>query len=103
MATGNAGQLLWKDNWVTFLDAMLQLSILGAAQRSLRLPTRITSLHIDPATHRRKVYSLKGQAQGSPVSRSLPHCAPGHRGPRAPSLPLPVPHSGRRGSEQLPE
>ncbi|KAI5764340.1 FASN protein [Gulo gulo luscus] len=64
---GDTGRLLWKDNWVTFLDAALQLSILGMAQRGLRLPTRITSLHIDPATHRRKVYSLKGQARVADV------------------------------------
>lgn len=76
-ATGNTGQLLWKDNWVTFLDTMLQISILGVVQRTLRLPTRITSIHIDPATHRQKVYSLKGQAQGSPVSQAPHACVPG--------------------------
>ncbi|XP_023507490.1 fatty acid synthase isoform X2 [Equus przewalskii] len=60
---GNTGQLLWKDNWVTFLDTMLQMSILGSAQRSLRLPTRIAAIHIDPATHQQKVYTLQGEAQ----------------------------------------
>lgn len=64
-AAGNTGQLLWKDNWVTFLDTMLQMSILGSAQRSLRLPTRIAAIHIDPATHQQKVYTLQGEAQGS--------------------------------------
>ncbi|XP_054986055.1 fatty acid synthase [Sorex araneus] len=56
---GTAGQLLWKDNWVTFLDTMLQVSILGSAQRSLRLPTRISAIHIDPSTHRQKLRTLK--------------------------------------------
>nr|XP_025855761.1 fatty acid synthase [Vulpes vulpes] len=60
---GKAGQLLWKDNWVVFLDAMLQTSILGNPQRTLCLPTRITSIHIDPALHQQKVYSLKGDAR----------------------------------------
>lgn len=55
---GNTGRLLWKDNWVTFLDSMLQITILSSDQRSLRLPTRVTAIHIDPATHWRKVYSL---------------------------------------------
>ncbi|XP_004432939.1 PREDICTED: fatty acid synthase isoform X2 [Ceratotherium simum simum] len=64
---GNTGQLLWKDNWVTFLDTMLQMSILGSGQRSLRLPTRITAIHIDPATHRQKVYALQGEAQVADV------------------------------------
>lgn len=74
---------------MTFLDAMMQLSILGTAQCSLRLPTRITSVHIDPATHRRKVYSLKGQAQGSPVSRprpTVPPATPARTPPTRPCL-----------------
>ncbi|XP_043860025.1 LOW QUALITY PROTEIN: fatty acid synthase [Dromiciops gliroides] len=60
---GNLGKLLWKDNWVTFLDTMLQLSILGETQRALRLPTRITSIHIDPATHQQKVYQHKDETR----------------------------------------
>lgn len=53
---GSTGQLLWKDNWVTFLDTMLQISILGMDQRALRLPTRIGAVHIDPTFHLQKVY-----------------------------------------------
>uniref|UniRef100_A0A673VNW4 Fatty acid synthase n=1 Tax=Suricata suricatta TaxID=37032 RepID=A0A673VNW4_SURSU len=64
---GRTGRLLWKANWVTFLDAMLQMSILGKAQHTLRLPTRITSLHIDPATHRHRVYSLQDNVQAVDV------------------------------------
>ncbi|KAG8507553.1 Fatty acid synthase [Galemys pyrenaicus] len=64
---GEAGQLLWRDNWVTFLDAMLQMSILGTRQRSLRLPTRIGAIHIDPATHRQRVYTLQGETQVADV------------------------------------
>lgn len=52
---GTSGKLLWEDNWVTFLDTMLQMSILGSGQRSLRLPTRVTAVHIDPATHLQKL------------------------------------------------
>lgn len=60
---GTAGQLLWKDNWVSFLDTMLQLSILGTAQRSLRLPTRISAIHIHPGTHRQKLRTLSDGTQ----------------------------------------
>ncbi|XP_066093790.1 fatty acid synthase [Saccopteryx bilineata] len=60
---GNTGQLLWKNNWVTFLDTMLQMFILGTSQRSLRLPTRIATVHINPATHRQKVYALQDGIQ----------------------------------------
>ncbi|XP_028740769.1 fatty acid synthase [Peromyscus leucopus] len=68
---GKQGRLLWKDNWVTFLDTMLQMSILGVSQQSLRLPTRVTSIHIDPATHLQKVYALEGENQVADVTTSL--------------------------------
>nr|XP_027811303.1 fatty acid synthase [Marmota flaviventris]XP_027811304.1 fatty acid synthase [Marmota flaviventris] len=62
---GNSGKLLWKDNWVTFLDTILQMSILSSGHRSLHLPTRITAVHIDPASHLQKVYALQGETQGA--------------------------------------
>ncbi|KAM6175935.1 fatty acid synthase [Erethizon dorsatum] len=60
---GKQGRLLWRDNWVTFLDTMLQMTILGMSQRSLRLPTRITDVHIDPTAHLQKVYALQDETQ----------------------------------------
>ncbi|KAM5135188.1 fatty acid synthase-like isoform 1-T1 [Mantella aurantiaca] len=45
---GDRGNLLWTGNWVTFLDSMLQMLVLRIKGRSLRLPTRILSVHIDP-------------------------------------------------------
>ncbi|XP_060027688.1 fatty acid synthase [Erinaceus europaeus] len=57
---GTAGQLLWKNNWVTFLDTMLQISVLSMDQRSLRLPTRIGAVHIDPTIHQQKVHLAQG-------------------------------------------
>ncbi|XP_042639485.1 fatty acid synthase [Orycteropus afer afer] len=62
--SGATGKLLWKDNWVTFLDAMLQMSILGSAQRSLVMPTRLGAIHIDPLTHQQR---LQDAAQGGPA------------------------------------
>ncbi|XP_074080916.1 fatty acid synthase [Macrotis lagotis] len=64
---GNQGKLLWKDNWVTFLDTMLQISIVGESQRALRLPTRITSIHINPAIHQQKVYQHQDEIQVTDV------------------------------------
>ncbi|XP_047400181.1 fatty acid synthase isoform X1 [Sciurus carolinensis] len=69
---GNSGKLLWKDNWVTFLDTALQMSILSSGHRSLRLPTRITAMRIDPATHLQKVYALRGETQVADVVVSRP-------------------------------
>ncbi|KAM4824750.1 fatty acid synthase [Urocitellus parryii] len=64
---GNSGKLLWKDNWVTFLDTVLQMSILSSGHHSLHLPTRITAVHIDPASHLQKVCALQGETQGADV------------------------------------
>lgn len=49
------GKLKWEDNWVTFMDTMLQFSILGNPMRSLNLPVRIHSCRVDPAVHARAV------------------------------------------------
>nr|AAC50259.1 encodes region of fatty acid synthase activity; FAS; multifunctional protein [Homo sapiens] len=64
---GDSGRLLWKDNWVSFMDTMLQMSILGSAKHGLYLPTRVTAIHIDPATHRQKLYTLQDKAQVADV------------------------------------
>ncbi|XP_073345432.1 fatty acid synthase isoform X2 [Pagrus major] len=48
---GDSGKLQWIGNWVTFLDTMLQMSVVGLSGRSLRLPTRIRSVCVDPAVH----------------------------------------------------
>ncbi|XP_063149333.1 fatty acid synthase [Candoia aspera] len=50
-SNGNAGKVLWNGNWVTFLDTMLHLMILGEMGRNLRLPTRIRSVCVDPKLH----------------------------------------------------
>lgn len=67
---GEQGKLLWKDNWVTFIDTMLQVSILGFSKQSLQLPTRVTAIYIDPATHLQKVYMLEGDTQVADVTTS---------------------------------
>ncbi|XP_077979410.1 fatty acid synthase-like [Glandiceps talaboti] len=53
--SGNAGMLKWNGNWVSFTDTMLQLQVLRLPGRSLRLPTRIRSVKIDPTEHFRRV------------------------------------------------
>ncbi|KAG7203855.1 hypothetical protein KM043_017909 [Ampulex compressa] len=42
--TGTKGHIKWADNWVTFLDSMLQLAALSWDSRGLFLPTRIGKL-----------------------------------------------------------
>ncbi|PIK47822.1 putative fatty acid synthase [Apostichopus japonicus] len=50
---GSSGTLEWNGNWVTFLDTLLQASILGRDNpgRCLHLPTRIQSIRINPLFH----------------------------------------------------
>ncbi|XP_045539247.1 fatty acid synthase-like [Papilio machaon] len=48
---GTRGRLAWVNNWVTFMDCMLQLKIVGQDTRGLFVPTRIEKLCIDAAMH----------------------------------------------------
>ncbi|TRY87148.1 hypothetical protein DNTS_010214 [Danionella cerebrum] len=57
---GESGKLLWAGNWVTFLDTMLQMIVVGLPGRSLRLPTRIRSVCLDPKLHEERVEEYEG-------------------------------------------
>ena len=54
MYSGTKGELKWTGEWVSFLDTMLQLSVLRLPGRGLRLPTRVRSLRVDPSIHLEK-------------------------------------------------
>ncbi|XP_043924165.1 fatty acid synthase [Protopterus annectens] len=70
---GTRGNLHWDGNWVTFLDTMLQMIVIGLSGRSLRLPTRIRSAYIDPVVHQERIKQYAGgkQAMDVIVNRSL--------------------------------
>uniref|UniRef100_A0A2H1WWR5 SFRICE_007688 n=1 Tax=Spodoptera frugiperda TaxID=7108 RepID=A0A2H1WWR5_SPOFR len=48
---GTRGRLSWVNNWVTFMDCMLQMKIIGQDTRGLFVPTRIEKLSIDAPMH----------------------------------------------------
>lgn len=48
---GLHGQLKWENNWISFIDTMLQFSILGQNTRELYLPTRLQRALINPIEH----------------------------------------------------
>ncbi|XP_053616908.1 fatty acid synthase-like [Plodia interpunctella] len=48
---GSRGRLAWVNNWVTFMDCMLQMKIIGNDTRGLFVPTRIEKLSIDANIH----------------------------------------------------
>lgn len=53
--SGNKGHIAWMDNWVTFIDSMLQMMILGMDTRGLYVPTRIRKIVIDTKLHQQEV------------------------------------------------
>jgi len=58
MLTGVRGKLEWNGNWISYIDTMLQFSILGLKTKELYLPTRIQKVIIDPVKHLNIVESL---------------------------------------------
>lgn len=50
---------------MTFLDALLHMLILPEAGRSLRLPTRIRSVSVDPVLHLQQVCQYKDNIEGN--------------------------------------
>lgn len=56
---GNKGTLKWENNWISFMDTMLQFSILGQSLRELYLPTRLQRAIIDPKMHMDKLTDQK--------------------------------------------
>jgi len=51
----NKGHIAWVNNWVTFMDCMMQLYILGYDTRDLYVSTNIQKLVINPALHTSKL------------------------------------------------
>lgn len=49
---------------MTFLDTLLHMVILAEPGRSLRLPTRIRSVCIDPVLHQEQVHQYQDSVEG---------------------------------------
>ncbi|XP_053392677.1 fatty acid synthase-like [Mercenaria mercenaria] len=62
--SGVHGKLLWTGEWVSFLDTMLQMTILSQPGHGLCLPTRIKALTIDPLVHHGRVIDLGDDQKG---------------------------------------
>ncbi|XP_010131413.1 PREDICTED: fatty acid synthase, partial [Buceros rhinoceros silvestris] len=68
----STGKVLWNGNWVTFLDTLLHVVILAEPGRSLRLPTRIRSVCIDPVLHQEQVCQYQDSIEAFGVV--MDHC-----------------------------
>lgn len=52
---GTNGELKWNNEWISYLDTMLQVHLIPS--QGLQLPTRIDSLRIDPKLHLQSISS----------------------------------------------
>ncbi|ESO05744.1 hypothetical protein HELRODRAFT_99033 [Helobdella robusta] len=77
--SGEVGELAWFDNWISFLDTMLQMQVVGLSERDLRLPTRIQSIQINPLIHINKVITKEDGSKVIPVrfDKQLNSCTSG--------------------------
>ena len=71
--SGDEGHLLWNDNWVSYLDTMLQIQVLSLPGRGLRLPTRMKALRIDPTLHNDKAVEFQGVKGTDSILHSMGH------------------------------
>ncbi|KYM83949.1 Fatty acid synthase [Atta colombica] len=53
--SGKKGHIIWRNNWITFIDAMLQINTLGYDTRDLCVLTSIQKLVINPMLHNQKL------------------------------------------------
>ncbi|KAG5316385.1 FAS synthase, partial [Acromyrmex insinuator] len=65
--SGNKGHIAWMSNWVTFLDNMLQIMILGINTKDLYVPTKIRKIVIDTKLHQQEVRNLDPENRQFPV------------------------------------
>ncbi|CAD6242162.1 GSCOCG00009427001-RA-CDS [Cotesia congregata] len=63
---GTVGELAWVKNWISFMDCMLQFSILGKDTKDLYLPTRLQYAAINPVAHLEAAEALEEES-GFPV------------------------------------
>lgn len=64
--SGAIGYLEWNDNYVAFLDSMLQMSVFSVNDRNLCVPTKIDRISIDPK-RLENYLSHKNKEEGIPV------------------------------------
>ncbi|KAK0159820.1 hypothetical protein PV327_010892 [Microctonus hyperodae] len=62
---GSRGRLAWSNNWVAFMENMLQMKIFGIDTRSLVVPTGIQKLIIDTEEHYKQIRSMSGKKEFS--------------------------------------
>ncbi|CAD6237321.1 GSCOCG00002249001-RA-CDS, partial [Cotesia congregata] len=67
--SGTRGKIAWYNNWVAFMDTMLQIQILEMDSRGLFVPTGIQKLVINTKAHYNQFRALSGDVKEFPVYR----------------------------------
>lgn len=62
---GSKGRIAWNNNWVAFMDNMLQIQILSGDTRGLFVPTGITKLVIDTKSHIKQIRAMDDENKGN--------------------------------------
>ncbi|KAL6267202.1 hypothetical protein P5V15_000279 [Pogonomyrmex californicus] len=63
---GVAGKICWFDQWVSYMDTMLQMTIISIDNKLMYLPSRLQYMAINPILHKRLVETL-AKDDGLPV------------------------------------
>jgi fatty acid synthase len=71
MLSGENGDLTWNENWISFLDTMMQMQILLSSRSTLRLPTRIKWVRVNPKQHIDSVMEREDGTKGEGRGRGL--------------------------------
>lgn len=57
--TGTVGEIAWNNNYVAFMDTMLQIRVMQEDTRGLFVPTCLNKVVIDAYKHKKLVTTLK--------------------------------------------
>ena len=49
--TGERGEIQWTGDWISFIDTMMQMTLLSKQETSLQLPTELAKIAINPERH----------------------------------------------------
>lgn len=63
---GNVGEIRWANEWISYMDSMLQFGILSTSYKLMYLPSRFQYIAIDPTGHKQLVEKLPQDA-GLPI------------------------------------
>lgn len=58
---------MWTGDWITYLDSVMQMSILPSEDDRLRLPTRFTKILIYPGNHLKGIYRTSDGLEGGVI------------------------------------